>query len=234
MSTNGIVWDVCECGTKGFKQERDATAYMLNKRRLTEPVDMVKCRIGSCFHVFDPTIRDKKTYVKFLEDTARSATQSRPHCQPPKPLTQRLPLGGAITSVAAPPAAAPPPAPPSKPACAKVKYGSEAMAVFALENVPENHGELRAYECSTCKQWHLTSKEYDPSQIVEEVLTTFGQEPHVVTVVAGCYPNGKVASLTLRQSRVYVRVRAKDFPQLRDALGFAERRNDPTRQRHRC
>ena len=66
-------FDDCECGKPGFRHERHATTYMLNKRRQTEPVDVVECPVGSCFHVFNPTVRDKETYLKFLVETDAAA-----------------------------------------------------------------------------------------------------------------------------------------------------------------
>lgn len=222
-------FDDCECGKQGFKEERGARAHMLSRRQRQEPVDMVACNVGSCFHVFNTIRWKKEQFLEHLRETQKPAGQPRPKFHPPSPLTQRLPLAGVTASVERSPPS-PTPTPSAARACVKTKYGSEAMALFALANMPEDHGELRAYECNICRQWHLTSKEYDPSQIVEEMLMAFGHEPHVVTVVAGCYPDGKVASLTLRQSKVYVRIKAENFPQLGDALAYAERRNESTAQ----
>lgn len=228
-TTNGITgyvkFDECECGKKGFREERHATAYMLNKRRLTEPVDVVECPVGSCFHPFNPTIRDKAAYIEFLTDTAASAKQPRPALPPSRPLTQNLPLPRARVELS--PSPPPPPSTPSpvfQPearSCPKNRYASEAMALFVLANMPEGRGEQRVYECNVCGDWHLTSHEYDPSHIVEKKLMTFGHEPHAVTVVAGSYPDGKVASLTLRNAKAFIRVKAENFPQLASALAFA-------------
>lgn len=217
-------FDDCECGKPGFRHERHATTYMLNKRRQTEPVDVVECPVGSCFHVFNPTVRDKEAYLKFLVETHAAAKHSRPALPPSKPLTQSLPLAG-LPVEPSPRSPPPPPAPspassPEARSCPKVRYASEAIALFSLANVPEGHGEVRTYHCNVCGKWHLTSREYDPSHIVEEELVTFGHEPHTVAVAAGRYPDGTVASLTLRHSKGYVRINAENFPQLASALAF--------------
>lgn len=226
MTTNGhaVKFDYCECGKRGFRQERDAKAFMLYKRRQTEPVDVLECPVGSCLHVFNPTIRDKEAYRDFLIETQASARQPRPALPASKPLTQNLPLTGSLVTPS-PPAPAPPPTPPppSTPvprSCAKVKYGSQAIAHFSLARIPKGHGERRAYECNVCGKWHLTSNEYDPSHIKEDEIIAFGHEPDGVTVVAGRYPDGNVASLTLRQFRVQVRIKAENFPQLATALAL--------------
>lgn len=225
MTMNGqhtVKFDDCECGKRGFRQERDAKAFMLYRRRLTEPVDVLECPVGSCLHVFNPTIRDKEAYRNFLIETQASAKQPRPALPASKPLTQNLPFTGllAAPSPPAPPPTPPPPSTPEPRSCAKVRYGSEAIARFSLARIPKGHGERRAYECNVCGKWHLTSNEYDPSRIKEEELIAFGHEPDGVTVVAGRYPDGKVASLTLRQFRVQVRIKAENFPQLATALAL--------------
>lgn len=221
MTTNRIAWDVCECGKPGFKLERDVTAYMLKKRRSTEPVDMVECPVGSCFHPFDPTIRNKQAYLNFLVETQVSAKQRRPALPPSRPLTQSLPLGRACVEQS--PAPPPPPTPSRashelRPCAPKVRYGSEAIARFHLASMPEGRREQRVYECTACGDWHLTSHEYAPSQIVEERLVAFGHEPHAITVTAGRYPDGRAASLTIRNAKGSVRVKAENFPQVVTAL----------------
>lgn len=222
MTTNGTAWDACECGKKGFKEERRARAYVLGKKRLTEPDEYVECPVGSCFHVFNPTIRDKQAFLKFLTETAASPKQPRPALPPSRPLTHSLPLARArVVDLAAspPPPPTPSPASTSEPrSCAKVRYASEEIALLVLESMPEGRGEQRAYECRICGEWHLTSHEHDPSQIVEEKIMAFGHEPYAITVVKGRYPDGKVASLTLRNARAFVRIRAENLPQLVSAL----------------
>jgi hypothetical protein len=227
-TTNGITgyvkFDECECGKKGFREERHATAYMLNKRRLTEAVDVVECPVGSCFHPFNPTIRDKAAYIDFLTETAASVKQPRPALPPSRPLTQNLPLPRPRVELSpSPPRPPPTPSPALSPearSCLKVRYASEDIARFHLANMPEGRDEQRVYECSACGDWHLTSHEYDPSQIVEKKLMTFGHEPHAVTVVEGRYPDGKVASITLRHARAFVRIRVEHFPLLASVLAF--------------
>lgn len=228
MTTNGITgyvkFDDCECGKQGFRQERDAKAFMLYKKRQTDPVGMVECPVGSCFHVrvFNSTIRDEDDLKNWLTETAASAKQPRPALPPTRPLTHNLPLARSrVIELAPPPLPPPTPTPASSSearSCPKNRYASKAMAVFVLSNMPEGRAEQRVYECNACGDWHLTSHEYDPSQIVEERLMTFGHEPHAISVVKGSYPDGKVASLTLRNAKGFVRIRAENFPQLASAL----------------
>lgn len=229
MTTNGqhtFKFDDCECGKQGFRQERDAKAFLLHKKRQTDSVGMVECPVGSCFHVrvFNSTIRDEDDLRNWLTDTQASARQPRPALPAARPLTQSLPLARARIELSPPPTPPTPPpttTPASTPeprSCVKVRYGSEEIASLVLANMPEGRDEQRIYHCNWCGEWHLSSREYDPSQIVAEKLMAFGHEPHAITVVKGSYPDGKVASLTLRNARSFVRVRAENFSQLVSAL----------------
>ena len=226
-----VQFDVCECGKPGFENEGDARRFMLGKRARSEQAEMLQCPAGNCWHVYNPLIRPRDVYIRFLTETARPPAPPRPRM----PLTRPL-FTGTPTAAVKP---APPPAPrpevktaptltPAEPrTCAKVKYASEAMALFSLAKIPEGHGEVRAYDCGACGGWHLTSKEFDPSTIVDEVLVTFGHDPNAVTVSAGRYPDGKIAGITIRSSRGSVRVRAENLPQLATALAFV-RPPEPT------
>lgn len=225
-------FDRCSCGKNGFKEQRDATTFMLNKHRVTEPAEMLRCPVGDCFHVYNPGIRDRSTYLKFLIDTQNFEFKpKRPELPAPSaPLTQQLPIAKAsivTTSTNAPPSSETslPNSSATKP-CFKIKYASKAIAEFTLANMPEGRDEVKVYECTTCGKWHLTSKEFAPSEIVEEELVTFGKEPYAVTVSVGKYPDGQPASLNLRGVKGQVRVNADNIPQLLNAIRFVS--SEPT------
>jgi hypothetical protein len=49
---------------------------------------------------------------------------------------------------------------PIEPSCKKAMYNSKAEAEDMIRDIRENRvvRELRAYQCSICGKWHLTSK----------------------------------------------------------------------------
>lgn len=60
---------------------------------------------------------------------------------------------------------------PEKPmkACKKRRYRDNIAALFALERIQNGHDRadhkpIRAYQCSKCKGWHLTSMPYKGAQ----------------------------------------------------------------------
>lgn len=174
-------WDTCRCGKPAFKKESDATKYMLNKRRVSEPVDVVRCPVGDSFHVFNPGIREKNDYIRYLTETA--GQPARPKVREPADL-------GSGSS--------PPVSHPTRPTCTKLGYGTERLATVALKQAQEaGRSEKRAYQCPSCGRWHLSSlEEFFPAEsITYEELLGCVQLGEQITVSVGRYPNGTIANL---------------------------------------
>jgi hypothetical protein len=82
-------------------------------------------------------------------------------------------------------------------------------------------GERRAYQCTKCLRWHLTSlNEFFPSDsiAVEEVLS-FVQGSDSIAVSIGRFPNGQTANVTFSTSRgAWCRINAEHLTPLRLVL----------------
>lgn len=202
-----VSFDTCACGKPGFRHERDATRYVVEKKRLTEPAEKVVCPAGDCWHVFNRTTQDKDAFLTYLRATAG---------QPPKTkaVENETTNGRSLSADTS-----------SRTGtnCNKTGYGSEKLAKAALEYAQRaRRDEKRAYQCKTCKRWHLTSLEqfYSADEITIEELLSFTQGGEAITVSAGRYPNGKIANVTLASSRgASLRIHAEHLTPLEVVLG---------------
>lgn len=191
-----VPFEDCACGKKGFREEKNATRYMLNKQRCSEPVDKVKCPVGECWHTFNPAIRDKADYTRFLTETSgRDFERRRRVGDPPTVPPQEGPS-----------------------ACAKIAYASEKLARAALEAARGRaHETKRAYACPICSRWHLTSREFDPTTIVDTELLSFAGGGESVIMFVGRYPDGTLAGVSFKGKTV-VRIRTEHAHAVRAIL----------------
>jgi hypothetical protein len=208
-----LVFDVCACGKKGFRNERDASRYVVEQRRRTEPSEKVSCPVGELWHVFNLCRSTRASYVAYLTATAG---------QPPVSRAER-------STVGAPPGLVHP----RSTACTKTGYGSERLAQLALSTARESgRDEKRAYQCPTCRRWHLSSVQefFTSDQIeAEELLSLVQGAGEVLTASAGRYPDGRVAHVTLQSSRGHsVRLNAEHIIPLRLALASLTEASDGT------
>ena len=216
-STDYVPFDKCKCGKPGYRQEKDANRHMLAKRRLTEPSEKMLCPVGDCWHVYNPGVRDKAAYEKFLAETAGEPAKMRPRDP------EQLPVAAA---------AAPTPQPRTATNCTKTGYGTEHIAQLVLAHAQDaGRDEKRAYQCGTCGRWHLTSlDEFFPSDtiVMEEVLSLVHKSGESVALSVGRFPNGQTANVTFCTSRgASCRISAEHLTPLRLVLAaLAEPRGD--------
>jgi hypothetical protein len=215
---NQVRWNICKCGKPGFVKESDATRFMVNRRRLSEPVDSVRCPVGDCIHTFNPGIKEKQEYLKYLTDTAGHAARRKVRD------TAALAVQGsteASTSHVA-----------SRVACNKLGYGSETLANGALRQAREaGRNEKRVYECPTCGRWHLSSLEefFPVESIAYEELLGYVQQGELVSVYVGRYPSGTIANVTFSSARgVALRIHAEHLNPVRLVLDSLEEAIDPS------
>ncbi|MBX3230665.1 MAG: hypothetical protein KIT84_00495 [Labilithrix sp.] len=103
--------------------------------------------------------------------------------------------------------------------CAKIGYGTEALAAKAATESPST---LRAYLCPSCARWHLTSRQVSDGPLTDELLLRLPATGRMLPVglFVRRFPDGRTVGITLKAEGhfAYVAVNRKHLHAVKAAI----------------